>query len=108
VFSSQLKSLTHHTLKTLSYEPRLYLWVFQFPTEPSVCEERRSISFSFESFIVPTMSFESLYTFMYSLTLSVVHNKSILLVLTFFWGQKNVAGGRGKENKIQNCPEKKN
>ena len=57
-------TLTHHTLKTLSYEPRLYLWVFQFPVEPSVCETCRSISISFQSFIAPTP------TYMYSLRLS--------------------------------------
>ena len=39
--------------------------MFQFPSWPSVCESRRSISFNFQTFITPTP------TYMYSLDLSL-------------------------------------
>jgi hypothetical protein len=51
------KSHTHpsHSQTSRLLIPRLYLWVFQFPHQPSVWEEGRFLTFSFQSFITPTL-----------------------------------------------------
>jgi hypothetical protein len=45
--SLQEHILTHHTRQHLVYWPRLYLYLFQFSEQPSVCEACRFLNFSF-------------------------------------------------------------